>query len=741
MPLPTPILDDRSFDQISQELKRRIPVYTKEWTDHNASDPGITLLELFSYLGESLLFRFNQIPEATYLAFLRLLHIPLRPATCARGLITAVATEAGGTLVKRGAEATAGKLSFETLEEMVALPLDCVAMAKIHEDPPATGSEEEAYALVAQEEYLRRQLAAEGTSDAPAWTYYTPRTFPADPTKPGAQPVDVAETVDGRIWIALLATDTTDPVQLAGQVLNVGFLLDEEVPSMTDVQACPGQGAQGNTPATVWQISASGDVDADAEGAPDPDYLTLDVVGDSTAGLTRSGVIRLRLPDDATKWGPLLVSDPDAAGAGELPPVIADDSKAAKTLFWVRGARLGDGPALGRFTWVGINAARVVQSRLAPLEFVGSGTGQEGQSYTLQNTPVVPDSLELEVQEGGTGAPWVPWTEVTDFAASGREDRHYTLDLESGTVTFGDGLRGRAPQAGERIRAVQYRYGGGAAGNVAAGKVNALTDAPTLKKVTNPLATGGGADGESVADALERVPGELRRRDRTVTAGDFRELALQTPGLSVGRADTLPLFHPHRPRQETPGAVSVVVWPSSDPKRPRAPMPDRSFLSSVCAFLDARRLVTTELWVIPPTYRKIAVAAGIVVKDGYGVEAVRRWVELILRQYLAPLPPYGPEGEGWPLGRRVYGPELEAAALQVDGVRYMAADLRLARWDETGHAWVEMPGGVDLEAWEVPEVAELTVVAGDPLEPGIALVPDEPGPTVALPIPTVETEC
>src|SRR2546426_5873407 len=45
------------------------------------SDPGITLIELFAFLGENLLFRFNQIPEATKLAFLRLLQIPDRKST------------------------------------------------------------------------------------------------------------------------------------------------------------------------------------------------------------------------------------------------------------------------------------------------------------------------------------------------------------------------------------------------------------------------------------------------------------------------------------------------------------------------------------------------------------------------------------------------------------------------------------------------------------------------------------
>ena len=87
MPLPTPILDDRSWQQLRDELVRRIPVYTPEWTDHNASDPGITLLELFAFLGENLLFRFNQVPEATRLEFLRLLQVPLRPAQPARALL------------------------------------------------------------------------------------------------------------------------------------------------------------------------------------------------------------------------------------------------------------------------------------------------------------------------------------------------------------------------------------------------------------------------------------------------------------------------------------------------------------------------------------------------------------------------------------------------------------------------------------------------------------------------------
>src|SRR6478736_2641220 len=114
MPLPQPILDDRSYQQLRDELVRRIPVYAPEWTDHNASDPGITLIELFAFLGENLLYRFNQIPESTKLQFLRLLRLPLRPAVPSRTLVTLTTDEPAGVAADRGKEVKASKLSFET---------------------------------------------------------------------------------------------------------------------------------------------------------------------------------------------------------------------------------------------------------------------------------------------------------------------------------------------------------------------------------------------------------------------------------------------------------------------------------------------------------------------------------------------------------------------------------------------------------------------------------------------------
>jgi predicted phage baseplate assembly protein len=354
----------------------------------------------------------------------------------------------------------------------------------------------------------------------------------------------------------------------------------------------------------------------------------------------------------------------------------------------------------------------------------------------LIHTPVIPGSLELQVE--ASIDQWETWIEVDGFHASRESHHHYVLDRDGGQVSFGSGLRGAAPQIGQRIRALTYRYGGGAAGNVPAGAIAKLVKyRPPQVKAANRFPASGGSDPESIASALERIPGELRRRHRAVTAGDFQEFALMTPGGDVGRAECLPRFEPRTRQTDAAGVVTVVVWPRHDPQEPQAPLPDRSLLRRVCRWLDERRLVTTELFVIPPRYRKIAVSVGLSVKPGYGIDAVRLWVELVIRQYLAPLPPYGPEGGGWPLGRRVYGPELEAAALQVEGVEFLEG-LELARWDESTSAWVQ--GAVDLALDETPHLERITVVQGQPLPVELEINPELP-PEAIVPIPIVREMC
>jgi hypothetical protein len=73
MPLKMPTLDDRTYADLVREGKELIPRHAPEWTNHNAADPGITLVELFAYLTEIYLYRVDRISDANKAKFLKLL--------------------------------------------------------------------------------------------------------------------------------------------------------------------------------------------------------------------------------------------------------------------------------------------------------------------------------------------------------------------------------------------------------------------------------------------------------------------------------------------------------------------------------------------------------------------------------------------------------------------------------------------------------------------------------------------
>src|SRR5512139_578605 len=88
MGLPIPNLDDRRFQDFVDEAKRRIPRYCPSWTDHNVSDPGVTLIELFAWMADQCLYRLNQVPDKNFIVFLDLIGVRLEPAHAATGDVT-----------------------------------------------------------------------------------------------------------------------------------------------------------------------------------------------------------------------------------------------------------------------------------------------------------------------------------------------------------------------------------------------------------------------------------------------------------------------------------------------------------------------------------------------------------------------------------------------------------------------------------------------------------------------------
>ena len=137
--------------------------------------------------------------------------------------------------------------------------------------------------------------------------------------------------------------------------------------------------------------------------------------------------------------------------------------------------------------------------------------------------------------------------------------------------------------------------------------------------ITNLRPAVGGRDEETLDDAKLRAPEALKNKCRAVTAEDFQSLAMQAPG--VKRAKALALAHPGFPGVKVPGAVTVIIVPDSDVPNP---IPSEGMIRTVCAFLDQRRLLTTELYVVPPIYHRVRVQAEVIAQGNADLAEVKR---------------------------------------------------------------------------------------------------------------------
>ena len=132
MVLPAPNLDDRKFQDLVDEAKRMIPRYCPEWTNHNLSDPGVALIELFAWMSEMILFRLNQVPDRLFVHFLNLVGIEPFPPSVARADLTfwlssaidQAVTVPAGTQVSTTGEVGAHAVVFTTLRSLtIAQPV------------------------------------------------------------------------------------------------------------------------------------------------------------------------------------------------------------------------------------------------------------------------------------------------------------------------------------------------------------------------------------------------------------------------------------------------------------------------------------------------------------------------------------------------------------------------------------------------------------------------------------------
>lgn len=765
MPITPPSIDDRRFQDLVRDALARVPVHTPEWTQLGESDPGVTLVELFAFLAESLLYRANRVPEISRLKFLQLLGLPLAAATPAHGLASfrSSRSEPRSETLPAGTELRAGEIAFRTAAAIDVLPIEGRAYVKFR---VSASDAEEAY-------YRLLYAAAEAENPDARLTMYETRALD------GRQPVDLSDqTVDGVLWMALLAPPNTDAgavrEQLAGRTLAVGLMpYLEQPPKALGTRGLGGIATDGEAPSLIrYEMPA---IALGATAGPPQARYQVRSARSSEDVLAGPGVVEIPLParEQITTWREL---DPLESGVGDFPPAIEDTAVADRVLSWLR--IVPSSSARARFLWAGINVVAVDQRVAVSNELLGIGDGRTDQSFKLARPGVVPGSVRLDVVHAGQTR---RWREIDDLMAAGAEVRAadaqrapgqvwqdarpsevFVVDAEAGTLRCGDGLRGHRPPAGARLVA-HYDCCDGARGNVAAGSINSGPALPPGIKPDNPLPTWGGADAEPVASGEKRVTNFIRHRDRLVTADDFAEIARRTPGVDLARVEVLAAYHPDLGASEpgdAPGVVTLMLVPRFDPRQPDAPAPDRAFLDAVCRHLDPRRLVTTELVLRGPDYVPIWLSLGITVAGGFSTPDVRDRVKARLAEYLAPARDaeraaaeeasalaYPGMESGWPLRKAVNKLELMAEVSREPGV-LKVNELLLAR-DSEGEVAVEVP----LAGLQLPRTAGLAVEAGSALPLADLRGQGSPGGRNGtgsgrngaggriVPVPTVPQEC
>ena len=667
MPLEPPNLDDRRYQDLFEEMRSLIPRYAPEWTDHSPSDPGITMLQLFAWLGEIIIYRLNRVPDRNYIKFLQLIGVEQRPAVPARTPVTFTLSSPtlSTVIIPRYTriQAEAPPPPPSTIEAATLLPEP--------EEPIIFETDEPLIAIGAQ---LQVVQVFNGSSY---------QNFSEANTLPGeAYPVFGSRVREGNAL--LLGFASNNPFPNAEISLYARVFQGLDVPPLH----CAADTVQPPPPATtIWEYW---------DGTR---WRSLNILKDETRAFTQSGYIYFQ--------GPKPTGNPLRKGRFGI---VRNDAQA---LYWLRCRLVKthyDSPP--KLEAILTNTALATAVTTARDEVMGGSNGDPKQVFRTRQAPIyakpvrsVDERLQatqpepvtaaarqavdqrlrdqelrkgflLEVDEGQELGPR-PWEEVDDFYNSGPGDRHYVLNRTTGEIEFGDGESGRIPIAGiNNIIARFYRYGGGARSNVGTNTLTQLqTFPPGVDTVTNVWPAEGGADEESLEDTKLRAPRELKTRDRAVTDTDFELLARQTPGARIRRAHALPLYHPQFPGVAVPGVVTVIVVPEVDETVNWPPTPSESTLQAVCAHLNPRRLLTTELIVAPPKYQEVAVAATVVASPTADVAAVKVAMEAALNGYLHPLHG-GADGQGWPLGGDVLFSEVFRVGLQVEGVARIE-DLRI----------------------------------------------------------------
>ena len=615
MALPVPNLDDRRFQDLVDDAKRLVQQRCPEWTDHNVSDPGVTLIELFAWMTDQVVYRLNRVPDRHYVKFLELIGVTLYPPTAARTDVTFWLTAPQPDVVRIAAGTQVATVRTETDEAIV---------------------------------------------------FATTEELPIVPTALGI----LGSMIDGkslRDHSTALDKGTGifafQEVPKPGDALYVG--LTEAVPSnairlrfRADIE---GVGVDPTNPPLAWE-AWDGD-----------EWLPCELDSDSTGGLNRDGDVVIHVPRGHTAsliakqragWVRARVTEPVEG----QPAYSASPNIKGLSVITIGGTAEAVNAELVRDEDLGVSEG--VPGQRFPLRRHPVVPGDAAAVLEIAGDDGWVEWTEVPDFAGSSSTDLHFRLDVAD----GEVELGPAVRLADGALR----RYGAVPPKGARLRLREYRTGGGRRGNVAPRSLSVLKSSiPFVSRVENRRPARGGVDGEDVENAKLRGPIRLRARGRAVTTEDFEQLAREAApevarvravaaGEGADAGSVRVLIVPSATSEQGRLRFEQLV-------------PDEETLQKVTDRLDESRVIGTRTIVEPPVYRGITVVAKVKARPRINPTRLQEEALAALYEYFHPITggpegtgwPFGRPvnlGEVYSVLQRLRGTEL------VEDARLFGAD-------------------------------------------------------------------
>lgn len=613
MALPAPNLDDRRFQDLVDDAKRMVMRRCPEWTDHNVSDPGVTLIETFAFMTDQLLFRLNQVPDRLYVKFLELIGLRLIPATPAQVDVTFWLSAPAITSVGIAAGTTVATLRTDVDESIVF----------------ATGSD----------------LRIAPCSLARIATQHSGEGAPVDRTD------ELRMGQSFQVFSDVPQVDDTLLVGLSAPAPHCVVRLDFDCRT-------EGVGVHPDHPPLVW------------EAWNGTEWTRCRVSKDTTGALNATGQVYVHVPPDhesavlggeAAAWlrARVIPVGEDFPTYSASPLVTALSASTVGGTVQASHCDIVESEVLG--VSEGVPGQQFSISRTPVLIGAGNATLETTSDEGWQEWTQVqhfagsgPDDRHY-ILDGVSG--------IVYFGPVIRE-------ADGGMRRYG-----AVPEYGATIRLRSYATGGGRAGNVAKGAIQTLKSSiPFVSRVENLDAAWGGVDGETVEQAKARGPILLRTRSRAVTAEDY-EAITQEAAPDVARVRCVTAGDGDVDAGAVRVLVVPAAAQVAGKIDFAELVPGQETLQRITDRLDEVRLIGTRVLVSPPRYRGVTVVARIIARPRLDKARVRADALEALYRYLNPITG-GRDGKGWPFGRPVQAGDVHALLQRVRGVD-LVEDVRL----------------------------------------------------------------